>query len=564
MLNPQIAPSLHVTIGGELFEAYARLDDWTALADIVISQLTAFSNLYNAQTTAEDQRRVLASGPRLARWAAYALARAGRPKEAVETIERGRARQLSVAVSRDTADLARLTATDEYLASGYRVALANYRAALEEAHTAASPADLRQRIVAAEREIQQVLSQIRDIPGLERFLQPATTTDISNAASGHPVIYLVCAPWGSYVLVVRPAPNGEPAVDAIPVPEVTSTSVANLVGASPDGEPGFLLAQSAGRPWLLRAALQRLDEITPLIRPVANVLAGDRENVAIVVPTGLLALLPLAAVPIPGPPGQVLDDIGEVHLAPSAEVYGACRRRAPHTAQLRLVGVANPANTPPPLPSASAELATIRDLFPDSSPTACAYGPDATRSWVLTQIPGASHVHLACHGFSDLTSQIGGSLRLADDSRLTVADLIDGKLNGCRLATASACQSGHYSISDAPEEFTGLPAGFLQAGAACAVVSLWQVFDDATALLMTRFYELLSLRRDNTSAPPVRALHEARTWLRNLGAQEANQFIQDHRHLAQSITRHPSPIAGTPEFPYASPQCWAAFTAWGC
>jgi CHAT domain-containing protein len=236
-----------------------------------------------------------------------------------------------------------------------------------------------------------------------------------------------------------------------------------------------------------------LDEITPLIRPVAEVLAADAENVAIVVPTGLLALLPLAAVPIPDTPGQVLDDLGEVHLTPSAEVYGACRRRAPHSAPLRLVGVADPAGTPP-LPGARAELATIRDLFPASSQTACAFGADATRSWLLAQIPGASHVHLACHGFSEFTSQIGGSLLLADDSRLTVGHLIYGQLTGCRLATASACQSGHYSIGDAPEEFTGLPAGFLQAGAACAVVSLWQVYDDATALLMTRFYELLNPR----------------------------------------------------------------------
>ena len=564
MLNPKIAPSLHLIIGGELFEAYARLGDWTTLADIAASQLTAFSNLYNAQISAEDQRVVLASNPRLARWAAYALARAGRVIEAVEAIEHGRAQQLSVAVSRDTADLARLTTIDEDLASEYRAVLTAYRATLDGTNIAASSAESRRRVAAAEREVQRVLSQIRGIPGLERFLQPATIADISNAADGHPVIYLVCAPWGSYALIVRRAPDGEPAVDAVPVQEVTSTSVVHLVTVSSDGAPGFLLAQSApptDRARLLRAALERLDEITPLIQPVANVLASNSKTFAIVIPTGLLALLPLAAVPVLGTPGQVLDDIGEVHLAPSAEIYGACRVRAPHSAQLRLVGVANPADTPP-LPGTTAELATIRDLFPASSQTVCAYGADATRSWVLAQISGASHVHLACHGFSEFTSQIGGALLLAGNSRLTVADLIDGRLAGCRLATASACQSGHYAIGDAPDEFTGLPAGFLQAGAACAVVSLWQVRDDATALLMTRFYELLNPPSENTSTQPTRALHEARSWLRHLTSQQADQFIREHRHLARSIPR-PSMVTGSPELPYTSPICWAAFTAWG-
>lgn len=566
LLSPQIAPSLHLTIGSELFEAHARLGDWTTVADVAASQLTAFGILYNAQASAEDQRRVLASILRLGRWAAYALARAGRAREAVEAIEHVRARQLSVAATRDTADLVQLAKMDEQLATAYRAALAAHRMALDAAGAAsgASPVGARGRIAAAEREIQRLLSEIRRIPGLERFLQPASLADICSAADGHPVIYLVSAPWGSYALIAWPS-AGEPTVGAIPVPEVTGTSIAHLITVSPTGAPGFFRAQAAkgaARSWLLRAAMRRLDEITPLIQPVADALAGDPDNIAIVIPTGLLGLLPLAAVPVSGQPGQVLDDIGEIYFAPSAGVYGASRRRAPHSAQLRLVGVADPAG-PRPLPAAGAELAAIRDLFPPGSQTACAFGEDATRAWVLAQIPRASHVHLACHGSSDLTSQAGGSLLLADDTRLTVADLTGGRLNGCRLATASACQSGHYSITDTPEEFTGLPAGFLQAGAACAVVSLWQVRDDATALLMTRFYELLNPHPGNASPQPAHALREARTWLRHLTTHQAEQYIQGHPHLTQAVNLVPSATTGSPEPPYADPQFWAAFTAWG-
>ena len=138
LLSPQIAPSLHLTIGSELFEAHARLGDWTTVADVAASQLTAFGILYNAQASAEDQRRVLASIPRLGRWAAYALARAGRAREAVEAIEHARARQPSVAATRDTADLVQLAKMDEQLATAYRAALAAHRMALDAA-SGASP-----------------------------------------------------------------------------------------------------------------------------------------------------------------------------------------------------------------------------------------------------------------------------------------------------------------------------------------------------------------------------------------------------------------------------------------
>jgi CHAT domain-containing protein len=568
-LPPRIAPDLHLAIGGELFEAYPQLGDWAALADVAASQLVAFSALYDAQTTAEGQRNTLvASGPVFARWAAYALARAGRWAEAVAAMEHGRTRQLSVTVGRDTADLARLGAIDAHLASRYRAALSSYRAALEGAGDRTSGASTpHQQIAAAERDMQQLLSEIRDIPGFERFLQPLTIADISSASGEHPIMYLVCAPWGSYALIVRPGGGGEPIVEAVAISEVTSTSVAQLVAVAPDGTPGLLAAQAADPERLLPAALDRLDEIAPLARPVAEALASDPDHVAVVVPTGLLGLVPLPAIPVPGTTGQVLDDIGEIHLAPSAAVYAACRARASrHRTQQKLAGVANPDGT---LPWSQDELATIQVLFEPRSPASCAVGPQATRSWVLENIPGASHVHFACHGFSEPGNEIGGRLLLAGHDQLSIQDLIDGRLSGCRLATASACQSGHYTTSAPPDEFTGLPAGFLQAGAACTVVSLWPVYDEATALLMTRFYELLDPGSGNPgSQQPITAMRQARTWLRHLTEQEADKFISTHSHLARSNSprresRSPGTATTLQTLPCFSTQDWAAFSAWG-
>jgi CHAT domain-containing protein/tetratricopeptide (TPR) repeat protein len=551
LLGPILAPNLHLRIGNELLDAYTQLNDWHAAAAICVSMLTAFDNLYDVQASPAARRTVLASNPRLARWAAYVFARAGRPEEAVEAIEHGRARQLSVAVSRDTADLVRLDGIDQHLADRYRAALAGYRAALGETDRALPGTGAGNRISAAEHDMQQTLSAIRDIPGFERFLKPMTVADISSAGGEYPVIYLVSAPQGSYVLTVQSSTAGEPTVTSVAVPEVTSGDIAHLVLLGEDGSPGIISAQSARlSAGLMQAALRRLSEIEPLLRPVADTLASAPHHAVVVIPTGLLGLVPLPAVSVAG---QVLDDIGEIHLAPSAAVYAACRVRASQDQPVHLVGIANPDGT---LLASEAELAAIRGLFELGSLTSCAVGPDATRTWVLENLSVATHLHLACHGESTLSSTAGGELRLAGDDVLTIDDLLDGRLIGCRLAVASACQSGHYVTAEVPDEFTGLPAGFLQAGAACAIVSLWKVRDDITSIFMTRFYELLETDRTGSQQMPARALREARAWLRGLDNQQAEVFKQTHPQLFQVTS--PSMTA------YSSSENWAPFVAWGC
>ena len=62
----------------------------------------------------------------------------------------------------------------------------------------------------------------------------------------------------------------------------------------------------------------------------------------------------------------------------------------------------------------------------------------------------------------------------------------------------------------ARDEYVGLPAGFLQAGAPCVVSTLWAVDDMSTALLMERFYQ----QHLDEGLSPSRALRAAQRWLR--------------------------------------------------
>ena len=63
------------------------------------------------------------------------------------------------------------------------------------------------------------------------------------------------------------------------------------------------------------------------------------------------------------------------------------------------------------------------------------------------------------------------------------------RFNGNRLVVLSACESGLVNYREGADEFIGIPAAFLYAGAGVIVTSLWIVNDQSTCELMKKFYE---------------------------------------------------------------------------
>jgi CHAT domain-containing protein len=102
---------------------------------------------------------------------------------------------------------------------------------------------------------------------------------------------------------------------------------------------------------------------------------------------------------------------------------------------------------------------------------------------------------------------------MREGERLTIGRLMEarGSLGRPRLVVLSACETGLYDIDRNPDEFVGLPATFMQAGAAGVVGSLWLVDDLATALLMAKFYDLHQGGARGGVTPPT-ALRQAQTW----------------------------------------------------
>lgn len=112
------------------------------------------------------------------------------------------------------------------------------------------------------------------------------------------------------------------------------------------------------------------------------------------------------------------------------------------------------------------------------------------------------YVHFACHGIFNADKPLESGLLLSKDNQtdgmLTVNELYDMRLNA-DLVTLSACETALGKVSSG-DDVVGFTRGFLYAGTNSIVSSLWEVNDEATSILMQEFYKNLKVMEDKRAA----------------------------------------------------------------
>jgi CHAT domain-containing protein len=229
-------------------------------------------------------------------------------------------------------------------------------------------------------------------------------------------------------------------------------------------------------------------------------------------PAGALGFLPLGLAH-DASTGRLFADIYEITQAPSLEALVFATQHLVTTSPASLVAVVNPTGDIPKLdlPFAEIEGALVTSHF-DGDQLILLDESNATPAAVLAALRGKTYWHFSTHGSFNWKDVRQSAILMKGNAPLTVGALreTEGSLGRPRLVVLSACESGLHDITRSPDEFVGMPATLMQIGAVGVLGTLWQVDDLATALFISKFYDL----HIDDGLAPVSALQRAQIWFR--------------------------------------------------
>jgi len=325
------------------------------------------------------------------------------------------------------------------------------------------------------------------------------------------------------------------------------------------------VAQQAFRAVVART-LAYLEEYR--LRPLIEALPTEVCRV-LLIPSGLLALLPLHAAL----PAELT-----VAYAPSLAVWGACRRRREQRSPEGDLFIATPATD---LPFTEPEAEWLTRRFQALGRRATHLDREQATPEAVAAVPaGCTYFHHSGHAGYRWDDPLESGLSCWG-GRLTLQGIRQGMdLSRVWAVVLSACETGLTDVMASGEEFVGLPAGLLEAGAPLVLASLWPVHDVSTAFLMDECYR----RHLEEGQPLAEALQGAAAWLRGAHKDELRRRVVESlpegpirqraiaalerdvaaaRMSAQVGLATLAELEAKPDHPYAEPYFWAPFAAYG-
>ncbi|HEY6946020.1 MAG TPA: CHAT domain-containing protein [Candidatus Acidoferrum sp.] len=236
---------------------------------------------------------------------------------------------------------------------------------------------------------------------------------------------------------------------------------------------GVAYAQRFEQP-LLKATQGHLEALyADLISPLREQLTAKH---VVFVPHGALHFLPFHAL---RNGDTYLCDAYTISYAPSATVFALCQEKIASDLPNSLVMGIPDERAPQILP----EVQSVAGLLPHPE---LFVGSQATAQVLRHRGAASSLLHIATHGKYRQDNPMFSGIRLGD-GYLNLYDLYQVRLPA-KLVTLSGCATGMNFVS-AGDELLGLQRGLFCAGATSLLLSLWDVHDESTAILMRAFYK---------------------------------------------------------------------------
>jgi len=511
--------------------------DWQAARSVFGSARDAFLLMFGqgldeteARNLIEDEGGLLFTG------AAFAEVQLGAPDAALSFLSEGKARLLAVALNIQGLDL---TPEKRRRLDELQKAIREQNRILEGA-TGNAPGAALEKLSIQRKEL---LGLVKGADRRETGASTSINVARGLVSEGGALIIPIVTNVGAKILIFTAPKDGE-ALMVLDLPALTVTRVHTLLrGDKTTSDGGWIGAYSinnlppkeqSGRIHEWYGAIDRLgSQLWELFAgPLDEALRGrglKRGASLIWLPPGALGVLPLSLAQNPTTKERFVDNY-EITYAPGLEPLKLAKDQVNKTGPASLAAIINPTGD---LEATEAEGELVASHFtPDKR--IVVKGNAATPDAVLAALRGKSYWHFASHGQFSWTDARQSALVMHDKARLTVARLLEASgLGRPRLVVLSACETGLFDTQKTPDEFIGFPGAFMALGAMGVLATLWPVDDNATSLLIAKFYEL----HLGSGLAPSTALMQAQKWLQGATNQDLVGFVRATRARGQLSAR---------------------------
>ncbi len=269
-----------------------------------------------------------------------------------------------------------------------------------------------------------------------------------------------------------------------------------------------------------------------LIAPLQDRLAAGR--VLVIAPDEITYGIPFAA--LRNSSGRFLIDETAIAIAPAgAALTGDRQTLIPKRSYVTIVG--DPAFSTKlfpslnRLPAAHYDARSVASMF---GHTTALIGDDATLRAVKSAAVDCDVLHVAAHAFSSARdaslSLIALTPEPGNEGLLYLGDIVSLSLVSRPLVVLAACQTG--SFGGGTGSMRSLANAFLAAGSRAVLATLWNVDDDRTSELTTRFYRSLA-----SGANLPEALREAQMQARQTEPPREWAAFQIHLGVKPSVQK---------------------------
>ncbi|QRW18547.1 CHAT domain protein [Rhizoctonia solani] len=374
-----------------------------------------------------------------------------------------------------------------------------------------TPDQVAQKHRSLAKEYNDLLAQIREIPGFEDFLQPTKAKVLMSAARYGPIVVINCY---------------EDRCDALP-----------RKGSKHPNQDGTLIRSNQVRDGMVKRrpvvpiedfdfesllAVLWYDIVKPVLDHLGKCFKGNLAAYNLV-PDRNIIFFPLHAAgdyEITG--ARVFKYVISSYTPTLTALLNSTSNTLTPDSKVLIIGQANtPGQTE--LPGTDEELEYVKKHIQGKANISELVGSAATKTNVLDAITKHDWVHFACHAHQNVQDPTMSEFFLYDDT-LDLVSINRKSLKGKGLAFLSACQTA-TGDEKLPDEAIHLASGMLMAGYSSVIGTMWPVGDQDAPFVSNKVYDQLMKERIIGNGEAGRALHNAIFALRGeIGEKEFGRW----------------------------------------